>query len=329
MISALFIQSKIVLRDKIIIISILLPIFLAIFLTVDLTDTMTIENQFAVIENNLPVETIDKIKEIATVTEFSSFYELKKRVLVPKDEIIGIVLDSTTEYKYILEGNETTRTLKNLEVIDNFLKGNNPIDEVNIEFQPNTDNDMKYFLMILTMIIALYMGSTLIAFNIIEEKESGINNINKILPVSAKQFIFYKILNGLLGTIFIISVTGFILVGKSYFPYLFLFSLIAACCSSSLGLYLGLFSKDLITGIIYTKVILLLFIFIPVIGFIMPNNIITKFFYLIPTYPIFQGFWSIIKYGDEIGMLKNMAIILAHTIIAYTLYYYISNHKNN
>ncbi|MCM1989365.1 ABC transporter permease [Oceanirhabdus seepicola] len=327
MISSLYIQSKFVLRDKIIIISILLPIFLGIFIRVYTPDMMTVGNQIAVIKDDLSDETIKKLREIAIVTEFSDLNEVKERVLVTKDEIIGVVLEhSAGDYKYVLEGNETTRALKDLDVIDNYLRGNNTVNKLSTEILPNSDNEMKYFLMTLTMIIALYMGSTLIAFNIIEENECGINNINKILPVSTKQYIIYKIIVGLIGTILITSVTGVILIGKAYFQYLFLFSLISACCSSCLGLYLGLFSKDLISGIIYIKVILLVFIFVPVIGFIMPNEftVFKKLFYLIPTYSMFEGFWSIIKFGDVTSMIKNMAIVLAHTVIGYVAYYYIS-----
>lgn len=328
MLTILKLQLKTALRDKVVIISILLPIFMAVLLRINMPDTVIIEAQVAVNNNDLPIETIRKIEKVAVVNRFNNIEEIKNRVLISKDEVVGIITDDTVgQCKFIFEGNETTRTIKNMEAIGDLINDNISLDKTQVEVISSDNNEMKYMLIIITMLIALYMGSTFIAFNIVGEKEEGIANINQILPISNNKYNLQKVLLGLIGTVVITFITGLILIDKDNFSYLFLFLFVSACCSSSLGLYLGFFSKDLLSAIINTKVVLLVFILIPFIGFIIPEklNTLKKLFYLIPTYPIFEGFWCILKYGDVSAMMFNMGIVFLHTSAAYLLYFCILN----
>ncbi len=45
----------------------------------------------------------------------------------------------------------------------------------------------------ITLIVAMFMGCTFNAVNIISEKEDGIALINEILPISSKEYIAQKI----------------------------------------------------------------------------------------------------------------------------------------
>lgn len=324
MLTALRVQLKNVIRDKFVQISILLPIVLVIGLKL-YTPNLIIEPQVAILKGNISQTLINQLESVAVVEQYSQITQLRSRVLESKNEIIGIIFDENKgNFKFILEGNETTRVKANLQVIAGLLDGKLINDKIQTEILDNESNDLYYFLITLVLLIALFMGCTFNAFNIVTEKEEGITNINKILPIQKTDYILQKTILGFIGSVVLTAVTLSIAVGSQIDNWwlVFLFILVSSFAVSILGLYLGFISNGLISIIINTKVILLLFMFIPVIGFIMPADleIVKNVFYLVPSYPMFQGLWVILKDGNIIKILFNTGVVAVHALLAYLIY---------
>lgn len=323
---ALKLQFKNIMRDKFVLMSMLLPIILAIILK-SYTPNVAIEPQVAILKDNLSNDTIAIIERIAVVEKYSNIVQLESRILETKNEVIGVVFDSATDhFKYMIQGNETTRIKTDLQILASLVKGDIGLDEVETEILPHDNNDMHCFLITVTVLMALYMGCAFNAFNIVAEKEEGITNINQILPMPINMYIFQKAILGFIGSVIVTTITVLIATHDINWGLFLVFSVISSFSASIVGLYLGLISNDLISVIINTKVILLVFLFVPVIGFMMPTDlvIVKVLLYLVPSFPIFEGLWAILRDGDISRMLINTGIVGVHTVLAYLLYYLLS-----
>lgn len=323
MLIALKLQLKNIMRDKFVLVSILLPVVLAIVLK-SYTPNVVIESQVAILKDNLTDTTINQIESVAVVEQYSDMTQLRNRILDTKNEVVGIVFDDGAGYfEFMLQGNETTRTKTGVQILAGLINGEITVAEIQTELLTNDNNDIYYFLMTLTILIALFMGCTFNAFNIVAEKEEGITNIKRILPITLNKDILHKTILGFIGTV-VVTLTTISIVLESDIKWwvIILFVLVSSFAVSILGLFLGSISKNLISIIVNTKVILLLFIFIPAIGFIMPADLefIRTIFYLIPSFPMFEGLWAILKDGNIIEMFINTGIVGVQAMLAYLLY---------
>lgn len=323
MLITLRLQLKNILRDKFVQISILLPIVLAIVLKL-CTPNLIIEPRVAILKDNLSPATINQLADVAIVEQYFHISELRNRILENKNEIIGLVFDDRTgHFKVMLQGNETIRVKTTAQIIAKLINGRITTDKTETEILINDNNDLYNFLMTLNVLIALFMGCTFNAFNLVAEKEEGIININRILPIQHHKYIIQKTILGFIGSVVVAVVTITIAFGSGINWWIvFPFILVSSFAVSILGLYLGLFSNGLLSIIVNTKVILLLFIFVPVIGFIMPADlkVMRTIFYLIPSFPMFAGLWAIFQERNMLQMIINTSIMGIQALLAYFIY---------
>lgn len=324
MLDILKLQLKNSLRDKIIVLSICLPVVVALVLKFYVPSVIVLEPQLAVVEGNLAGEQLEQLRELAQIEQYPTVADLKARVLNNTDEVIGVVYDNeSSKYNFFLEGNETTLTHKLTAVMASVLSGNASSDPAESEILTANHDQMISLIIAITMMMALYLGSTFIIFTMVSEKEEGIAVLNQIMPISPTQYAVQKIILGFLGTVVITFVIGFMLFSSGKLVYLLPFLTIAAGYVSIIGLVVGSLAPDLVVAIITTKVVLLVLIFVPIIAFIMPPNLehIKAFFNLIPSYPIFDGIIAISNGSNLTRILPNILIMVAHIAAGYGFYF--------
>ena len=67
---------------------------------------------------------------------------------------------------------------------------------VEILERPDILAGYQYIFVAITLIVAMFMGCTFNAMNIISEKEDGVAIINEILPLTSRQYVLQKIFIG-------------------------------------------------------------------------------------------------------------------------------------
>ena len=104
-----------------------------------------------------------------------------------------------------------------------------------------------------TLIVAMFMGCTFNAMNIISEKEDGVALINEVLRMSRSQYVIQKIFVGFAFGSLSAVITTLICFRLSLQSSLLMLALIllSSFVSALIGLFVGRFSDGLMVGVVY------------------------------------------------------------------------------
>ena len=179
------------------------------------------------------------------------------------------------------------------------------------------------------LIVAMFMGCTFNAMNIISEKEDGVAFINEILPMTPSQYILQKVVVGFLFGSLSSIVTACICFRLSWRNFGLMLALIvlSSFVAALIGLFIGKLSEGLMIGVVYIKIIMLVFIAVPIvcalIGVSRPLAVICN---LVPSQPAFEGIMAL-SAGNIGTAIKDIGILTIHCIAWFALYVLISGRR--
>jgi len=179
------------------------------------------------------------------------------------------------------------------------------------------------------LIVAMFMGCTFNAMNIISEKEDGVAFVNEILPMTPSQYILQKVVVGFLFGSLSSIVTACICFRLSLQNFGLMLALIvlSSFVAALIGLFIGKFSEGLMVGVVYIKIVMLVFIAVPIlcalIGVSGPLAVICNF---VPSQPAFEGIMAL-SAGSMGTAMKDTGILAIHCIAWFALYVLISTRR--
>lgn len=313
-------QLKNIRRDKLCIISFLLPVIagLAVSLISEMSFSSVGETAFYVLEKDLLTGQMEWLQENGSITVFSDITSLKKAVNDPATQGIG-VLKEGTGIQTLLSGDE----LQINTVIGNTLptlfgqRNNKILSQISMIPSAAQKNGLKYLLIAITMLTAMFMSCTFNAMNIIGEKEDHISFINEILPMTRMEYLMQKITlgfaGGILSTVFTACACMRIRADQ-IFPSLLLI-ILSVFAASLAGLFIGNFSKGMMTGIFCIKVVMLLFLAPPVLFYLAvpQGSLMYILSYCFPSSAVFYGLMELLSGGTE-GVFINIIVLSLHCV---------------
>ncbi|WP_313163168.1 ABC transporter permease [Sedimentibacter sp.] len=326
----IYYQLKNIRRDKMCILSFLLPVIvgLAINLLSDVSFSTLGETAFGIVQNDLTEEMADWVEQNGSVTVYEDMEGLQMAVIDPATQMIGVVRDSGT-IKSILSGDEFQLYKTIGDKLPQLFEEREAMSSVAVEARPAQRDSLllKSLLIVITMVTAMFMGCTFNAMSIIGEKEDGISFINEILPMTQQEYMFQKISLGLVGGILSTIATAFACMKieiEQLFPLLLLIVL-SAFISALIGMYIGRFSSGLMAGIVYIKMIMILFIAPPILFYLMipADNIGRILSYLLPSSAAFYGLMDLVN-GRGQNISSYFAVLLIHCVV-WMLFYFITS----
>lgn len=319
-------QLKSILRDKMCILTFLLPVIvgIAINLLSGISFQSIGETAFGVLESNITADTIVWLQSNGAVTQYETLDELREAVNDPSTQMIG-VLQTGNAIQTFLSGDE----LEVNKVIADTLPsvyGNRAeqLSVIRTIIPVVSDNEgLKSLLIVITLVTAMFMGCTFNAMNIISEKEDGIEFINQVLPMTAKSYVVQKMLLGFIGGIVSTIATAFICMrigAVQVLPFL-LIVLLSAYISALIGLFIGYFSNGLMVGIVYIKMVMILFLAPPIFFYLTvpDNSIIFILSYLIPSSATFYGVMDLLN-GQFEKLWSACVALLVHAVLWSVIY---------
>lgn len=326
-------QLKSIRRDKMCILTFLLPVIvgIAINLLSGISFQSLSETTFGVWENNISADAIEWLQSNGTVTQYETLDELREAVNNPSTQMIG-VLQTGNAIQTFLSGDELEVNRRIADTLPQIYE--NRIEQLSFDktiIPVKTDNEgLKSLLIVLTLVTAMFMGCTFNAMNIISEKEDGIEFINQVLPTTTKSYVVQKMLLGFIGGSVSTIVTAFICMrieAVQILPFL-LIVLFSAYISALIGLFIGYFSNGLMVGIVYIKIVMILFLALPIFFYLTvpDNSIISILSYLIPSSATFEGIMDLAN-GNAATTVKDTIILVVHCVFWLLLYLFISNRQ--
>lgn len=283
-------QLKSIRRDKMCLLTFLLPVIvgIAINLLSGVSFQTMGETTFGVVGSNITDDTVEWLQNNGVVVSYETLDELEAAVNDPSTQMIG-VLQTGNMIQTFIAGDELAVN----KVIANTLPQvyENRTTQLTITrtiIPVVSDNDgLKSLLIVITLVTAMFMGCTFNAMNIISEKEDGIEFINQVLPVSMKSYIIQKTLLGFIGGTVSTIITALICmrIQATQVLLFLLIVLLSAYISALIGLFIGYYANGLMVGIVYIKIVMILFLAPPIFFYLTvpSNSIVFKLSYLLPS----------------------------------------------
>ena len=184
-------QLKSVRKDKFCIMSFLLPIVVAVALnfigSIDLSSLG--EFHFGVTSQNANSEVSAWLEQYGTVTVYPTQEELTAAINEPSTNLIGVEMDGSG-IQTILSGDELDMFRQTANTLPALYEQRELAVQASVQILERPDMMAGYqnIFIAITLIVAMFMGCTFNAMNIISEKEDGVAFINEILPMTNRQY---------------------------------------------------------------------------------------------------------------------------------------------
>ncbi len=180
------------------------------------------------------------------------------------------------------------------------------------------------------VLIAMFMGCTFNAVNMIAEKENGVDLINRILPMTRRQYISQKIFVGFVCGSLSAVITACICFRMDWKRMLLLLVLIllSAAASALIGLLIGRVSDNIMTGVVLIKTVMLVFLAVPLVKYLMGlNKVFSVFSQLVPSTAAFEGMLGLVSKAAP-APAGQVCILTAHCIGWFLVCLAAGNQKN-
>lgn len=94
---------------------------------------------------------------------------------------------------------------------------------------------------------------------------------------------------------------------------------LSAFIAALIGLLIGKLSESLMTGVVYIKIIMIIFMAVPLVSYLLgASGLLSVFCYFVPSSAAFEGIMNLAG-GDMSVIAKDMFILMAHGIVWFTV----------
>ena len=318
-------QLKSVLRDKFCLMTFLLPILVAVALnfmgSIDMSSLG--ELHFGVLKNDLPPQTITWLERYGPVTAYGTQEELTAAINEPSTNVIGVKADGDS-IKTAISGDELDIFQQAAATLPALYEQRAEAELVKVLTMERPDilESFQDIFIPAVLIVAMFMGCTFNAMNIISEKEDGVAFINEILPMTPSQYIFQKVVVGFLFGSLSSIITACICFQLSWHNWGIMLALIvlSSFVAALIGLFTGKLSEGLMIGVVYIKIIMLVFIAVPILcALIGVSGLSAVLCNLVPSQPAFDGIMAL-SAGNTGAAIKDAGILSIHCVVWPALY---------
>ena len=326
-------QLKSVRKDKFCIMSFLLPIVVAVALnfvgSIDLSSLG--EFHFGVMAKATTSEVNTWLERYGTVTVYPTQEELIAAINEPSTNLIGVEM-ANGSIQTILSGDELDMFQQTANTLPALYEQREWAAQTSVQVLERPDMMAGYqnIFIAITLIVAMFMGCTFNAMNIISEKEDGVALINEILPMTHRQYMMQKIFVGFVFGCLSAILTAVICFRLSFTGAAVMLALIvlSAFVSALIGLFVGKLSDGMMVGVVYIKIVMIVFMAVPILNYLVGagNKALSYICYLIPSSATFEGIMDLTN-GTASTAVKDIVILALHCVLWFLLYLFVSKRQ--
>ena len=319
-------QLKSVRKDKFCIMSFLLPIVVAVALnfvgSIDLSSLG--EFHFGVTAKATTSEVNTWLERYGTVTVYPTQEELIAAINEPSTNLIGVEM-ADGSIQTILSGDELDMFQQTANTLPALYEQREWAAQASVQVLERPDMMAGYqnIFIAITLIVAMFMGCTFNAMNIISEKEDGVALINEILPMTHRQYMMQKIFVG-----FVFGCLSAILTAAIWAAVMLALIVLSAFVSALIGLFVGKLSDGMMVGVVYIKIVMIVFMAVPILNYLVGagNKVLSYICYLIPSSATFEGIMDLAN-GTASTAVKDIVILALHCVLWFFLYLLLSKQQ--
>lgn len=326
-------QLKSVLHDRFCLMTFLLPIVVAAALhfagSVDFSALGGLH--FGVLEGDLPAQTTIWLERYGTVTAYPTAEELMDAIREPSTNLIGVESDGSG-IQTIISGDELDIFRQTADTLPALYEQRDAAAQAKVRVlkRPDVMAGFQDMLIAATLLVAMFMGCTFNAMNMIAEKEDGVAWINEILPMTRSRYIMQKLFVGFICGFLSSVVTAGICFRLSWQNEALMLALLvlSAFVAALAGLFIGRASGELMVGVVYIKIVMLFFMAVPILSFLLGirQPLPAAVCYIVPSQAAFEGIMDL-SAGGGATAVKDVLILSAHCVGWFLLYTGLSTHQ--
>lgn len=303
------------LRDNIILYMIISPLLLALLVKLFLP-SVEITGMSMAVSRQVDEQLISSLEDYAVVELFDSVDQVTARV-EQNDAVSGLIVHNG-ELVLLFEGNEPQAIIESGQAV---LAAVTAAEKLVIFESRSVGESSSLFRQILVLsliMLALMLGGVASGFNIIDEKETRAVSAIAVSPLGQRRYMVARTLGAVVITYLVTTGTALILVGPAV-DYLLLAASIAASVLiiAAITLIVGGFANNQISAIAVIKVLMPLYMAVPITSLFVPERW-QAIFYPLPNYWQFQMIRSLF-FGTETSGSFWLAMLLTVALSAILL----------
>ena len=151
------------------------------------------------LENELSPQTVTWLERYGPVTAYGTQEELTAAINEPSTNVIGVRTDGDS-LKTAVSGDELDIFRQAAATLPALYEHREAASQAEIQTleRPDIMESLQGIFIPAVLIVAMFMGCTFNAMNIISEKEDGVAFVYEILPTTPSQYILQKVVVGFL-----------------------------------------------------------------------------------------------------------------------------------
>ncbi|OHD54677.1 MAG: hypothetical protein A2Y33_02535 [Spirochaetes bacterium GWF1_51_8] len=274
-------------RDNMLLYILVAPVILAVLFRVFTPSAETVEFHIA-IDASVEQHVADEFRGYMVVELFDTPHAVKERVN-RYDDTAGIILENG-KYRLYFQGNEDAEVKAVYAVVmDKVLYGKNTA-EVNFEQAGSARSYFLEYSLVTLLMVAGLLGGLLCGFNIVDERSTGSIGALAVSPLTIGGYMASKLVFTLLISAAAAILTATIVYGfGTDFGRLVLAMAVSSPLAAVLGFILGITAKNQIEAIGMNKILLPVFMTIPIVSIFIASDW-QWVFYIFPNYWMFVMF---------------------------------------
>ena len=318
-------QLKSVWRDKFCIMSFLLPVVVAGILhfagSIDFSSLG--ELQFGVMADEITPEAESWLGRYGSVSVCQTREELAELINDPSTNRIGVKMEGNT-MQTMISGDEWAIIQEAAGTLPILYEQRERAAQASVQVWERPDILAGYqnIFATMTLVVAMFMGCTFNAMNIISEKEDGVMFINAILPMTSGQYVFQKLFIGFVFGTLSAVITAAVCFRLSFARAAVMLVLIvlSAFVAALVGLAVGRISAGLMVGVVYIKIVMIVFMAVPTLQYLAvgDNTFLSYICYLIPSSAAFEGLMDLANGGGRTAGM-DILILGVHCLVWFLL----------
>lgn len=275
------------LRDNILLYMMIAPLLLAIGARFFLPSLNQNQYTFAV-QSSLDSDLIQRLDQIGRIELFNDSNGVKERVL-RSDDVPGLTVENN-QPQIILEGNEGDEAQVLRTVIEQAISGDIVAQYSLTQADSSTRSLLKEYGAIIFILINTLLGALVMAFNIIEDKESNAMRALGVSPLSMLELTIARGLFALILSLIMVVSSTIILVGTQLnFGLLLMGFVFSVALPILTGYVIGGLADSQLKAIAILKFYFLIYLTLPIITIFIPQKS-HIFFYWLPNYWMWHTF---------------------------------------
>jgi ABC-2 type transport system permease protein len=300
------------LRDSILLYMMVAPLLLSFGASLFMPSIDQVTATFAVTAQTDPAF-VDRLRQYGRVEVYPNLTGVNERVM-RMDDAVGVVPEAGS-YKLILEGSEGPEAAELGSAVLTALQSEHTAADFQWTQQGTARSFFTEYIAIVFIMIAILLGSLVMSFNIIEDKETRAIRALGVSPLSMLEMTLARGLFALILGLILVVGSALILAGTSInYGLLVIGFLFSIGLPVLIGYTIGGLADNQLKAIAILKFVMLVYLTLPAVSIFVPR-IYHAYFYILPNYWMWLIFENVfIGQLGPIGFWTACLVTLASSL---------------